>query len=222
LERSQLLELLADRITAVKRAHPIRVAIDGVDASGKTTLADELVQPLQDRGQHVIRASIDGFHNPRQVRYRQGPNSPQGYYQDSFNLEALQAHLLEPLGPDGNLQYWTEAFDFRHDTPLKSPRRHALKSSILLFDGIFLLRPKLCDHWDFKIFVEIGFDVAVERAVSRDRYLFATPEELRERYAQRYIPAQRLYLRACNPQERADVVVKNEDIHDPDIGELNL
>jgi hypothetical protein len=40
----------------------VRVAIDGVDGVGKTTLADELVAPLQLLGRDVIRASIDGFH----------------------------------------------------------------------------------------------------------------------------------------------------------------
>jgi uridine kinase len=40
--------------------HPTRVAIDGVDAAGKTTLDDELAEVLRERGRGVIRASIDG------------------------------------------------------------------------------------------------------------------------------------------------------------------
>lgn len=36
----ELIQSLASAIAAVRRSHPTRVAIDGVDASGKTTLAD--------------------------------------------------------------------------------------------------------------------------------------------------------------------------------------
>jgi hypothetical protein len=34
--------------------HPVRVAVDGVDAAGKTSLADELVGPLAARGRTVL------------------------------------------------------------------------------------------------------------------------------------------------------------------------
>jgi hypothetical protein len=39
MERHELLQDLAAKIITVKRPHPVRAAIDGVDAAGKTTLA---------------------------------------------------------------------------------------------------------------------------------------------------------------------------------------
>lgn len=42
MTRQKVLEKLADLIIGVSKPHPVRVAIDGVDAAGKTTLADEL------------------------------------------------------------------------------------------------------------------------------------------------------------------------------------
>jgi len=84
-----LLEQLAAAIAARRLDHPTRVAIDGVDGSGKTTLADELVEPLRRAGRDVIRASVDGFHNPRVVRYTRGPDSPEGYFLDSFDYATL-------------------------------------------------------------------------------------------------------------------------------------
>jgi len=89
MNRSQLLEELASRIIQIEQPHPIRVAIDGPDAAGKTVLAQELVTPLQAYGRPVIRASIDGFHHPARIRYRRGPTSAEGYYHDSFNYRAL-------------------------------------------------------------------------------------------------------------------------------------
>ena len=104
--------MLAERIVAVKQSHPVRVAIDGVDGVGKTTLANELVQPIFKRGRAVIRASVDGFHNPRAVRYKLGRSSPEGYFRDSFNYTTLTTKLLGPLGPDGSQLYCPALFDY--------------------------------------------------------------------------------------------------------------
>jgi uridine kinase len=60
---------LADSVGRVDLPHPIRVAVDGRDAVGKTTLADELAERLRLADCEVIRASIDGFHRPRTERY---------------------------------------------------------------------------------------------------------------------------------------------------------
>src|SRR5216117_2134120 len=105
MKRSILIEMLAERIVAVSCSHPVRVAIDGVDGVGKTKLADELVNAVATHGRPVIRASIDGFHNPRSLRYRLGRSSPEAYFRDSFNYAALTTVLLVPLGPDGTRLY---------------------------------------------------------------------------------------------------------------------
>ena len=99
LGREALLARLADRIAAIEVRHPVRVAIDGIDAAGKTTFADALAPLVAERGRPVIRASIDGFHRPRAERYRRGADSPEGYYLDSFDYERVRAELLDPLGP---------------------------------------------------------------------------------------------------------------------------
>lgn len=101
--RHQSLEQLAERVANIQRPHPVRVGIDGIENSGKTTLADELAPHIEARGRHVIRATVDLFHAPRAVRYRQGRESAQGYYEDSFDYEKFQERLLTPLGPNGDL-----------------------------------------------------------------------------------------------------------------------
>jgi uridine kinase len=70
--------------------------VDGIDGAGKTTFADELAAVLRDRGHAVIRALVDGFHNPREVRYRRGRRSAVGYYLDSFDYDRLRRVLLDP------------------------------------------------------------------------------------------------------------------------------
>jgi uridine kinase len=211
VNRTQLLHHLASLIAAVDRSHPVRVAIDGVDAAGKTILADELVMPLEDRSRAVIRASIDGFYRPRGVRYWRGLDSPEGYFYDSFDYEALRRILLQPLGPNGNQQYRRASFNSELDEPAEEPLRHAPVDSVLLFDGVFLMRPELDDCWDYRVFVEVDFEEAIRRSVQRDQPLFDSEDTTLERYWKRYVSGQRLYLDIARPLERADAVVINQD-----------
>jgi uridine kinase len=215
MKRTLLLKQITDHIASIARPHPVRVAIDGIDASGKTIFADALVQPLETRGRPVIRASLDGFHHPRSVRYRRGVDSPAGYYFDSFDYPALKTNLLEPLGPGGNLRVRTRVFDFRTDSRITAPTIYATPDAILLFDGVFLLRPEFDGYWDLSIFLDVDFDVAQERATERDRTLFGSSDEVKERYRKRYVPGQRLYLQTCRPLERADLVIDNNDPMNP-------
>jgi len=213
MTRSDCLDQLARAITAVRLDHPTRVAIDGVDAAGKTSLADELVGYVARAGRQVIRASVDSFHRPRDVRYQRGVDSPDGYFFDSFDYATLKTLLLDPLGPSGNRQFHTAAFDYRLNQPVTAASKTATADAILLFDGVFLQRTELAGAWDFRIWVDAPFDVTVPRAVRRD----ADEDEASvvARHRSRYVPGQVLYLNQCRPRESADVVVDNADVNHP-------
>ncbi len=215
MNRSKLLSRLAERIDNVRRSHPIRVAIDGVDAAGKTTLANKLVEPLEALGRTVIRASLDRFHNPAAVRYRRGPESPEGFYRDSFDYPQLIDVLLRPLGPDGDRRFRRRVYDFKVDSTVEAPLEESPVDSILVFDGVFLLRPELRSYWDLSIFVRTGFEVCLERAIKRDRKLFGGRAAARQRFERRYQPGQRLYLAEVDPERRASIVIDNNDFERP-------
>jgi uridine kinase len=109
--RADLLDRLAAAIESVSTPHPLRVAVDGSPAAGKTTLADELALLLRTRGREVIRASAEGFQLPRTQRYRRGEFSPEANYHDSFDYGTLRRVLLDPLGPDGDRRYQDAVYD---------------------------------------------------------------------------------------------------------------
>lgn len=176
-------------------------------------LAEELAAAID--GGEVIRTSVDGFHRPRAERYRLGADSPEGYYRDSFDLEALRRELLEPLGPEGDRLFRTTVFDFRTDSPLEEPRQRASENAILLVDGVFLLRPELRDAWDLRIFVRVAPEESLRRALVRDLDLIGSAAEVERRYRTRYLPGQQLYLEEARPLEHADFVVGNDDPQAP-------
>ena len=81
---------------------------------------------------------------------------------------------------------------------------------MLLFDGVFLLRPTLIDHWDLRIFVSVSPEETIERARSRDLALLGSAAEVERRYRERYIPAQQLYAADARPTDHADIIVHND------------
>ncbi|MBA3552378.1 MAG: hypothetical protein H0W27_05860 [Actinobacteria bacterium] len=82
---------------------------------------------------------------------------------------------------------------------------------MLLFDGVFLLRPELNDSWDFRIFVWVDEEEILRRAAERDVTRFGSREAVLTRYRRRYLPAQGIYADAVRPREKADVVIDNSD-----------
>jgi uridine kinase len=166
--RHTALAAVAAFVVAVERPHPVRVAIDGRTASGKTTIADELALELKRIGRATIRTSIDGFHRPKRDRYARGRHSPEGYYFDARDLDAIRRLLLEPLGPGGTLTYRTASFDLATDLPIMAPTHRADRADILIVDGTFLQRPELRDAWEVAVFVDVDAATAAQRGASRD------------------------------------------------------
>ncbi len=218
--KEELYIRLARTIADMRQPYPVKVGIDGIDAAGKSTLAAQLALLLKKEDRPVIQTSLDDFHNPHRIRSCRGALSPEGYYYDSFNYGALSDKLLSPLGPGGDGIYHTAVFDYRLDLPVDPSPSQAPADAILILDGVFLQRPVLEQQWDFIIYVDISFDESLARAIKRDAPYLGSAQEVEERYRRRYIPGQQLYQAACQPKEKADVVIDNNDPGDPKLTRL--
>jgi uridine kinase len=215
VSRTDVLSEVAGRIGRLRLGHPVRVAVDGRTASGKTTLADELAALLAGQGRSVIRTSIDGFHRPRAKRYARGRHSAEGYYYDARDLSAVVALLLAPLGPNGDRRYRTASFDLVADRPIAQEPRMAAEDAILIVDGTFLQRPELRDYWDLTLFVRTSAERAEARGLGRDMENLGGETAARDLYAKRYRPAYALYERLCDPEAHSDAVIDNDDLAHP-------
>ena len=190
MTRADLVTFLADEIAARKEeGRPLKVGIDGRCAAGKTMLADELGRVLKTKGFEVRRPSVDGFHHPREHRYRQGEYSARGYYEDAYDYDAVVSALARPL--PGN--------------------------TILLFEGIFVFRRLLNNHWDYRILVDVDAATSRARSVVRDTGLIGPAELVRRKVEVRYEPAWQMYLAEENPEGKADVVIDNREVDNPQI-----
>jgi len=190
-----------------------RVAVDGPDGAGKTHFADNLAAVLRERGQTVVRVSLDDFHQVRAIRYRRGRDSPTGFWLDSFNYPRFRADVLEPFAPGGDRMYRPAAHDLHTDKVLNPPRRPAPPSAILLVDGLFLQRAELADAWDTTVFLDVPFTETARRMATRD----GTAPDPADPSMRRYVEAQRIYYAACNPQRQATILIDNTTFTTPRI-----
>ena len=189
----------------------LRVAVDGVDGAGKTMFADELAAALAERDVEVVRASVDGFHQARDVRHLRGRTSPEGFFQDSYDYARLKSELLDPLGPDGDRRIRLAVYDVSREQPVHHAELAVAPGAVLVLDGIFLHRPELRGYWDLSVFLDVDFAVSVARMAVRD----GAPADPDHPANARYVDGQRLYLAECAPREAADVVVDNNDLDHP-------
>lgn len=191
------------------------MAVDGVTAAGKTTLANELADCLRDGGRRTVRLSMDGFHHPRARRYLQGRDSASGYYEDAYDFVALVEHVLVPLGPGGHGRYRRAVIDLDTDSRVDEAPVQVDPTTVLIVDGTFLQCSALARYWDEVVYVDTALDIARSRGIDRDHERLGGLDEARHAFDNRYHAAARIYLGEVSPAERADVVVDNNDPSHP-------
>ena len=187
------------------------MGVDGVDGSGKTVFAAELAAVLRQAGREVVQVSLDDFHHVRDVRYRRGRTSPEGFWLDSFDYPRFAAEVLEPLGPGGSRRYRPRGHDLATDAVLDVPFLTAPAGAVLVVDGLFLHREELEGLWDFTVFLDVPFEVTAVRMAGRD----GTHPDPEDPSMARYVRAQRRYFAEREPWSRADAVVDNTDLARP-------
>jgi uridine kinase len=191
---------LVGSIVSISQDRPVRVAVDGPDAAGKTTLADELADALSGI-RPVFRVSVDDYIRPAEQR-PQSPGVPAaGYFDDNFDLAALIAGYLIPLGPGGDRNY--RAPDGKTGS--------VPSDAVLLVDGVFLLQARLRPYWDVGIFLHIGPDEMLRRGVLRDRDQYGGESAARSMFETQFVPGWRAYQAQHHPAAAATIVIDHEE-----------
>ncbi len=184
---------------------PVLVAVDGVDGSGKTTFAERLRTAYEAVGRPAVVVHLDDFHHPRAVRYRQGRDSPRGFFEDTTDLETFRRCVLDPIDRGGPAEIVAKAFDHAADRAVRPEPMMVPAGGVVIVEGMFLHRDDLAHRWDVSVFLDVPFSVSVARLAARD----GSHPDPDHPSLRRYVEGQRLYLARCTPAARATVVVDN-------------
>ncbi|HVY37942.1 MAG TPA: hypothetical protein VHM31_08400 [Polyangia bacterium] len=161
------------------------VAIDGVDGSGKSRLADALAAALGAGGAPVTTVHVDDFRRPLELSGLDPQAESDAYYDRYYDFAAAGQALAS-----------------------------AARAGTAILEGVMLLRAPLpADSW--LLVLEVSAEEARRRILARDRAKGRSLEEVSRRIDRRYFPAQARYRAAHDPAGRAHAVIDNEDWQRP-------
>ncbi|MER7173981.1 uridine kinase [Streptomyces mesophilus] len=212
VERSSLIEGIGKRILALGEGR-LLVGIDGFTAAGKTSFGHELAEWISAAGRPVLRATLDDFKNPWEDRHLYDRESGEGYYRNAYDYEAAKRLLLDPCrSPEAgscvlcSIDPLTQRDHSSEATPVAA-------DAVLIVDGVFAFRPEINDYWDFRIWLQVDAELSVRRGAERDQDWAGSEAESIHR--NRYLVAERIYLREVDPLPLMDAVIDNSTFTRP-------
>lgn len=208
LTRATLVGYIADQLPEVGR--PLLVAIDGPDAAGKTTLADEVADALRARGRDAVRSGIDWFHHPAAHRHALG-RTPRTVWERTFDTARVRREVLDPWLAGPGSMFVPRWWDVAADAPVDADPVAVPVAGVLVFDGVFVQKPEFVNAWDLVVFVDADETERVHRMAVRD----GTPDDPTHPDQVRYLEAQRAYQDLLDPRGSADLLIDNTDIDAP-------
>ena len=157
---------LAGRVRAVKpRGRRVLVAVTGPPASGKSTLAERLVDAL---GSEAALVPMDGFHLDNRVLGARGLQTRKGAPETFDGAGFLQA--VERLAVEDDVVL--PVFDRARDIAIAGAQVVSAETKIAVVEGNYLLLERapwarLQSLWDFAVRLEVPEDELLRRLVQR-------------------------------------------------------
>ena len=186
------LDQLDAAICAILKSKPrALIAIDGMAASGKTTLANALKQHFSS----CAVVHMDDFTVPFEDRYP-------GYFDKTLSnadIARFNREVLTPLARGGAASYRPYVC---HPQPgFLAPVTIAADCAVVIVEGAYCLHPDLFDRYDLRVLSLIDPQLQRERILLRNG-----PAQL-ERFLSQWIPMENRHIQARRLRERCDLVI---------------
>ena len=191
-------------LTPMQRS--LLIGISGIDGSGKGFIANKIKNSLQNKGYKVALIGLDVWHNTQDIRFSK-INPAQHFYDHAFRWQQVFNSLIIPLKKQKSILLNAELLDLKTDNLY--PYTYNFKDiDIILFEGIFILQELFLKEYDFKIWIDCSFEIALERALARGQEGLPQEQVIND-YQTIYFAAQKIHFQNDNPQAVASLIVDN-------------
>lgn len=161
----------------------VLLALEGMSAAGKTTLAAELAQAYGGNVYHM-----DDFCFPAHQRPDDWRQAPGGH----MDLERFRREVLEPLSRKEAVAY--RPYSCREGA--FGAERLIRPKSLEIVEGAYATHPRLAAAYDLAVFVQVDPEEQRRRILARDG------QEGLLRFEEIWIPQEWRYFRACGTAQR--------------------
>lgn len=181
---------LFDKIKKTLNSHPRAIiAIDGMCASGKTTLATLLSEEF---GFETIH--MDDFFLPFEMRSEERLSQPGG----NIHYERFIEEVIIPLKENKDFEY--RIFDCSSGE--FNGKRKILHNNPVIIEGAYSLHPQIPDIYDLKIFLQISPEAQLERIKMRNG------DQALEVFKEKWIPFENNYFDTFGIREKCDIITE--------------
>jgi len=173
---------------ALAEGERVILALEGGAASGKTTLAAELAALYQAPVIHM-----DEFFLLPDMR------NPERFAQPGGNIhsERFQAQAADPIRKNQPFSY--EIFDC--SAGAMAGKKQIGHEKLIIVEGVYSLHPLYRDIYTLRFFLKTD-------AETQDARLRARGEWLYERFQQAWLPMERAYFQAFQPEKCCDLILE--------------
>jgi len=160
------------------------VGINGLDCSGKTTLAKALVAHLREGGYEAQLLHVDDFNNLEVQKALYG-----SYARGEFGADEHEDYFQNSV-----------CYDNLKDAVLKAKQ----PGCIVVVEGVFLFKPSLKPLFDLKVLLKIPTALGQERYAHRRQIV--GDERPVSVFSDIWVPAYNRYAAECDVEAVADLV----------------
>ena len=199
---------ILDARNTIPADQSVLIAISGIDAGGKGYFTDRLVGSLQAKGVRAVSINVDAWLSLPDRRFGTS-DPPENYYHHAIRFEEMFTETIFPLRDHRSLRV---EINYADETATEYRRRSLEFDNVevILLEGIYLLKRSFQSYYDRSIWIECGFETALERAISRGQEGLPPEETIRD-YRTIYAPAQEIHFQRDDPKGVADLIVNNDE-----------
>ena len=187
---TELCEEIESMIGDLKR---VIIAIDGMCAAGKTTLANKLKESFS--GACIV--SMDDFYLPFSQRSEAVMAEPGGH----MDYERFTEEVALPLWKAHPVSYGV--FDCHSQSIVRTVEIPS-DASLIIVEGTYATHPSIPDIYDYRLFVKTDSKTQKARVTLREGEGAAA-------YFEKWIPREAVYFSAYMTEELADAVYISEN-----------